>query len=148
MTTTTLKANDNKAAYDVTLFTLPMPPLERDDAIAIEVYARFMKHVRLVPHSQMKIKILSAIQFTSDMLDLNDAIVAKALVDMGLRGPRDAFPETYLDHVDRAMMHMGWDVGAPGAGAIAIHDHWSKIGGEDVFSYSAGHGTAGDEIRL
>ncbi len=132
MTEATLKANDNKYAYDVTLFSLPMPSLQDRDATDMEIYARFMKHMRLVPSSVMDIKILSAIQFTSDMLDMNDAVVAKTLVNMGLRAPRRAFPESYLDYVDRAMTHMGWNVGAPCAGTIAINDHWNSIGEESL----------------
>ena len=133
MTIDTLKANDNRSAYDVTLFTLPMPPLNNVDDVDVEIYARFMKHVRLVPNSRMDIKILSAMQFTSDMMDLNDAIVAKTLVDMGLRATRRSFPEAYLEHVDSALLRTGWDVGAPSAGALAIKDHWDRIG-EDKFA--------------
>lgn len=130
--TTTLKANDNKS-YDARLYVLPMPPLELTYAVDTEIYARFMKHVRLVPNSRMDIKILSAIQFTSDMMDLNEALVAKTLADMGLRAPRRAFPESYLEHIDRSLMRSGWEVGGPCASALAMKDHWDAIG-EDKFA--------------
>ncbi len=133
MTNQTLKANDNKTVYDAKTYVLPMPPLVANEAIDMEIYARFMKHVRLVPNSRMDIKILSAIQFTSDMMDLNDAIVSKTLADMGLRGPRRAFPESYLEHVDRSLMRSGWDVGGPCASALAMKDHWDDLG-EDKFA--------------
>lgn len=130
---TTLKANDNKTAYDTTTYILPMPPLEIAYAVDTEIYARFMKHVRLVPNSRMDIKILSAIQFTSDMMDLSDALVAKTLADMGLRAPRRSFPESYLEHVDRSLMRSGFEVGGPCASAMEMKDHWDAIG-EDKFA--------------
>lgn len=132
MNTQTLKANDNKntAAEHI---VLPLPPLQKLDAIEVEIYARFMRHLRLVPNSRMEIKILSAIQFTSDMMDLNDAIVAKTLADMGLRAPRKAFPEAYLEHIDRTLMRSGWEVGGPCASSIEMKNHWDKIG-EDRFA--------------
>lgn len=126
---TTLKANDNKG-YDPVLYMLPVPPLVMKEAIDTEIYVRFMKHIRLVPNARMDIKILSAIQFTSDMMDLNDALVAKTLADMGLRAPRCAFPETYLEFVDCSFMRTGWDVGGPCASALAVKDHWDSIGEE------------------
>lgn len=136
--TTTLKANDNKAApvtaaLPMEHYMLPIPPAETRDAMELEIYARFMRHLRLVPNSRMEIKILSAIQFTSDMMDLNDAIVAKTLADMGLRAPRRAFPESYLEHVDRSLMRSGWDVGGPCASSIEMKHHWD-VTGEDKFA--------------
>lgn len=136
-TTPTIKANDNKTAPVTSDLSsqilLPVPPADTRDAMELEVYARFMRHLRLVPNSRMEIKILSAIQFTSDMLDLNDAIVAKTLADMGLRAPRRAFPESYLEHVDRSLMRSGWDVGGPCASSIEMKHHWD-VSGEDKFA--------------
>src|SRR5690606_22898871 len=103
---------------------MPLPPLDPADPLELEVYARFMRHVRLVPNSRTDIKVLSAIQFTSDMMDLNDAIVSKMLADMGLRAPRRAFPESYLDHVDQSLMRSGWEVGAPSASSIDMKRFW------------------------
>lgn len=131
--TATLKTNDNKNTETFENVFLPLPPLDGAEAPALEVYARFMKHYRLVPNSNIAIKILSAIQFTADMLDLNDAIVSKMLADMGLRAPRRAFPEAYLEHVDASLMRSGWDVGAPAASSIDMKRFWDDIG-EDKFA--------------
>lgn len=133
MTTETLKANDNRVACDQIHYVLPLPPLVVMDERDVEIYARFMRHVRMVPSSRMEIKILSAIQFTSDMMDMNDAIVAKTLADMGLRAPRMALPEAYLEYVDRSLMRSGWDIGAPCASTICMKRHWDEIG-EDKFA--------------
>ena len=144
-TTNTLKANDNKNAPSSIITStvstalpsdavlLPVPSADTKDAMELEIYARFMRHLRLVPNSRMEIKILSAIQFTADMMDLNDAIVAKTLADMGLRAPRKAFPESYLEHVDRSLMRSGWDVGGPSGSSMEMKHYWDKTG-EDRFA--------------
>lgn len=113
---------------------LPLPPsLEGDTRFEMEIYARFMRHLRQVPNSRMEIKILSSIQFTADMLDLGDALVAKTLCDLGLRAPRKAFPISFLDFADRALQRRAWDNGAPPASILALRSHWDRIG-EDRFS--------------
>ena len=91
-----------------------------------EIYLRFMGHMRRVPVNRVEIKVLSSIQFTADMMDCSDASIAKTLVDMGLRAPRLAFPNAFLDFIDRAMMRRGWDVGAPSAGMLALQEQWFK----------------------
>jgi len=146
MTNETMKANDNRA--DCTRVILPLPQLEGTDPTEIEIYARFMKHIRMVPSSRMDIKILSAIQFTSDMMDLNDAIVAKALADMGLRAPRKAFPEAYLDHVDRSLMRSGWDVGGPCPSALAMKQHWDRIGEDRFAAFNRDYATLAEPLHV
>lgn len=104
--------------------TLPFLKLENVEDDAQEIYSRFMGHLRHVPISRMEIKVLSALQFTADMMDCSDAHVSKVLVDMGLRAPRDAFPMEFLDYMDRAIMRSGWDIGAPSKGMVALRDQW------------------------
>lgn len=128
--TTTLKSNDNKVGTKV---LLPLPPEDKKAASEMEVYARFMRHLRMVPNSQMDIKILSAIQFTADIIDVADALVAKTLVDLGLRAPRKAFPSDYLEFIDNSLLRTGWQVGGPTKSAAELKLHWDKIG-EDKFA--------------
>ena len=118
-----------KMAIDV---ELPLPP-EKDDFSAMEIYARFMTHLRQVPHRRMEIKILSAIHFTANMADYTDAQVSKMLVDMGLRVGRDGLPADYLDFADASLMRSGWDVGGPSKGLAALKAFWDDIG-EDKFA--------------
>ena len=93
-----------------------------------EIYHCFIGHMRAVPTSRAEIKVLSAIQFTADTLNLSDAHVSKTLVDMGLRAPRLSFPIEFLDYADGALMRCGWDVGAPSTGLIALRDYWFGLG--------------------
>ncbi len=108
---------------------LPLPPentdTQRDE---MEIYARFMRHIRHVPTSRMEIKILSAIQFTADMLDQSDALVAKTLVDLGLWAPRQAFPSEFLTFVDRSLQRTAWDCDGPSESIVALKGHWDRIG--------------------
>lgn len=109
---------------------LPLPPaLELEARFEMEIYARFMRHLREVPNSRVEIKVLSAIQFTADMMDVGDALVAKTLVDLGLRAPRHAFPPAFLDFADRALQRTAWDLGGnPPTSIVELRDHWERIG--------------------
>lgn len=125
---------DIDASYDRERIVLPLPPgMAQEDRFEMEVYARFMRHLRLVPGSRMDIKILSSIQFTADMMDHGDALVAKILVDLGLRAPRRAFPVAYLDFVDKSIQRFAANMGTPSPGAMALKQHWDRIG-EERFS--------------
>ena len=128
---TRLKCNDNKNDPQI---ILPLPPLSPTASSERDIYARFMRHLRNVPNSRVEIKILSAIQFTADMMDVTDALVAKVLVDCGLRAPRSAFPTDYLDFVDQSLFRSGWEIGGPTQGALELRDHWDRIG-EDKFAF-------------
>lgn len=119
-----------------TLVKLPLPP-ELQQSGEMKVYARFMRYLRHVPNSRMEIKVLSAIQFTADILDHSDAHVAKVLVDLGLRGPRMAFPAEFLNFADKALLRSGWEVGGPSKGILELKAYWDRIG-EDKFSVLTG----------
>lgn len=132
--TSRFKSNDNTVD---TKTILPIAPLEQAmrSGSELEIYARFMRHLRMVPNSQMEIKVLSAIQFTADMLDISDALITKTLVDLGLRAPRKAFPFSYLEFIDRSLLRSGWEVGGPTKSAAELKQHWDSIG-EDKFAAS------------
>ncbi len=128
---------------------LPMPPsltnlaAGQDTRFEMEVYARFMRHLRNVPNSRMEIKILSSMRFTADMLDIGEELVAKTLVDLGLRAPRKAFPGTFLDFCDKCLLRRSWelsektgqissDMGGLPPAVLAMKEHWENTG-EDRF---------------
>ena len=131
---TPLKSNDNR--HDV---ILPLAPSKQEPInikvhrSEMEIYARFMRHLRLIPNSRMEIKILSALKFTADMLDVADALVAKTLVDCGMRAPRQAFPQAYLEFADKSFLRKSWDLGSPNQDLNDLREYWNKIG-EDKFA--------------
>lgn len=126
-----MKANDNCLSDRI---VLPVPEVSaHDNKMDMEIYARFMRHLRTVANSRMEIKVLASIQFVADMLDLPDSQVAKTLVDMGLRSPRMALPTEFLDHADASLMRDDWEVGAANPALKSLQEHWGKIG-EDRFA--------------
>tara|TARA_X000001036_G_scaffold277896_2_gene258165 strand:+ start:1524 stop:1946 length:423 start_codon:yes stop_codon:yes gene_type:complete len=112
---------------------MPLIASNYSDEQGLEIYARFMRHLRCVPVSRIDIKVLSAIQFTADMVDSSDAHVSKTLVDMGLRAPRAAFPADFLKYADRALMRRPHDIGGPNAALNALKAYWDRMG-EDKFA--------------
>lgn len=126
-----LKSNDNFAKADI---HLPLPP-EDHKTSEMEIYARFMRHLRLMPKGSAEIRVLSAIQFTSDMLDINEALVSKVLVALGLLAPRGAFPSEYVNFVNKSMSRTGWHIGAPTKEMTNLIFHWDKIGGDKFAAY-------------
>lgn len=117
---------------------LPLPPkMSAESRFEMEVYAKFMRHLRHAPSSRMETKILSAVQFTADMMDTSDALVSKILIDLGLRAPRKSFPIAFLDYVDKTTGHSGaqprFHYESPPASIMALKQHWDRIG-ENRFS--------------
>ena len=126
-----MKSNDNN--FEGTNITLPFPPSDMTAAYEMEVYARFMRHLRVVPTSRPEIRILAAMQFAADMMDIQDADIASVLVALGLRAPRLAFPETYLEFADNALMRDAHEIGSADSHLRDLQSHWHKIG-EDRFA--------------
>ena len=127
---------------------LPLPPLDNAAKDVLEIYGRFMRHVRLAPNSNVYIKILSGIQFTADMMDLPDAYVAKTLADMGLRAPRKAFPESYLDHVDKSLMRHGWNVDEGAESSIDMRRFWDEIGEDKFASFKKDYDLLAEPLKV
>ena len=115
---------------DVANVTLPLPPVSetQDTRFEMDIYVRFMRHLRHVPNSRMEIKILSAIQFTADVLEVSDALVAKILIDLGLRASRQAFPVSFLDFVDQGAQRSLHERSTLPPSVIGLRSFWDTIG--------------------
>ncbi|MEM6811509.1 MAG: hypothetical protein AAF549_03485 [Pseudomonadota bacterium] len=123
-----LKANDNVQALGDGRNILPLPPSESHKEFEMEIYARFMRHLRMVPNTRMEMKILSAIQFTADLLVEKEALVSKILVDLGLRAPRAAFPESYLDFIyEHSVPRKGQQWAKPSLSTKDLLLHWNQV---------------------
>ena len=125
----TKKSNDNKVESVI----LHLPPQDLKDKVDMEIYARFMRHLRYVANSRMEVKVLSAIQFTADMMDLQDAQIARVLLDLGLRAPRLSFPVEFLEFADTARARSALEYGSAGQAMQDLYEHWDEIG-EDKFT--------------
>ncbi len=120
---------------------ITLPYLKNDNATAEqqEIYSRFIGHMRHVPISRMEIKVLSAIQFSADMMDFSDAYIAKELVEMGLLAPRIAFPMEFLDYVDRALLRNDFEMGAPSKALQNLASIWSVVSNKQLKLISFRH---------
>lgn len=118
--------------FDQSSITLPQRSAFEGESLEGDVCIRFLRHLGAVPNSNLSIKVLSAIQFTADMMGYSDAHLTKMLVDHGLRAPRKAFPAAYLDYADQALLRDHWEVGGPNAALDDLAKHWQALG-EDIF---------------
>lgn len=112
---------------------LPFPP--EDDVASsdkMDIYARFMRHLRCVANSREDIRVLSAIQFVADMMDRDDAEIASVLVELGLRAPRMAFPERYLDFIDRCYLRATYRAMDATGAVDHLRFFWSEIGEDQL----------------
>lgn len=108
---------------------LPILPLDIRASWEMDIYARFMRHLRNVHNSRMEIKILHAIKYVADMLDLGEEQVAKVLVDLGLRAPRLAFPAAFLEFADNALLRNIFERGGiANESLVELKKHWDALG--------------------
>jgi len=125
-----LKSNDNHMHQNAQgHIVLPLPPENISADVEMEIYARFMRHLRVVPNKRVEVRILSAIQFTADLLIQSDEYVAKVLVDLGLRAPKQSFPTSYTQFIESSYSNNQW-----GTETISpVHDlkeYWSWTKGD------------------
>lgn len=126
---TTLKSNDNQLFKNTDgRIYLPLPPEKIEMRGEMEIYARFMRHLRVVPNVSAEIKILSAIQFTADLLNHHDAYIAKILVNLGLRAPKNSFPAAYLEFVEKINLQSNLEGGSASSHTRSLCKHWHNIG--------------------
>lgn len=126
-----MKSNDNN--FEGLHITLPFPPSDLNSAFEMEVYVRFMRHLRHVPSSRPEIRILAAMQFVADIMDVQDLQIATTLVGLGLRAPRMSFPEVFLETADKALMREIHEPRVTNFSIRELQEHWHDIG-EDKFA--------------
>ncbi len=81
----------------------PLPPtMFHRFADGMDVYVRFMRHLRVSHHARASVNILLAMEAVVASTDHDALSTAMILVDLGLRAPRAAFPAVFLDLVDGA----------------------------------------------
>jgi len=74
---------------------------ENQDRDIIQI---FMQSFRIQNHSRGEVRVFQSIAETSDVTGFSDGVVAKTLVDHGLRASRNAFPIEFINHVDRGSL--------------------------------------------
>lgn len=107
---------------------LPLPPLpHKDDTrFDMEVYARFMRDLRQSNSRDLERAVYLSIQHTAELMDTSDALVAKILIDLGLRAPRSSFPETFLEFADDSLQRRAWESGSAPASLALLGAFWQE----------------------
>lgn len=109
---------------------LPLPPCVDDNLdnhnFEMAVYAGFMRHLRHAERKSWAVRVLEAIRFVADLMDYSDAHIAKVLTELGMRAPRAAYPQAFLDFADHAMLCNAWQLGAPDSDLKALHNYWNR----------------------
>lgn len=80
------------------LYTMPVPPA--DSSPDFVYHQAFVHEMNRVENSSIALKLRQAIINTADRTKTSPAHVARLLVDYGLRAPRHAFPDSFVDFVD------------------------------------------------
>jgi hypothetical protein len=74
-------------------------------------------------------KILSSIEKVAYVTGHGDAYISKILVGHGLRAPRIAFPQDYVEHVDQVIGNMNFNITTGlSSGCEGIIEFWETIG--------------------
>ena len=118
----------------MTQFTLPTFQ-SATDRFEHEIVQMFLHCYRGNVHHRGEIRILSSIHTVADVSGHGDAYIAKLLVDHGLRAPRLAFPQDFLDHVDQSCLRQGRaNFSTVSATYKSLMDFWVRCG-DDIFAF-------------
>lgn len=128
----------NEGHFEDTHILLPLPPLEPTDTNAkyeMDIYVRFMRCLRSVSNLHREMAILTSLQFVADMMEVPLKEVVGILVDLGLRAPRTAFPESYVKLIDQSTMQDIYDVRLAHFPLRDLRHHWQSIGDDKFRSF-------------
>ncbi len=120
---------------------LPLPPLRMEAEFEMEVYVRFMRSIRHISNTRQNMDVLMAIQFVAEMMQIPNMQVSKILVDLGLRAPRMAFPEPYLQLIDQLAMREIHDIGYANHALRDLRHYWQAIREDKFLSFGIAYPT-------
>ncbi len=80
------------------LYTMPVPP--NDNSPDFVYHQAFVHAMNRIETPTIALKLRQAIEDTADKTKTSPAHIARLLVDYGLRAPRHAFPDSFLDYID------------------------------------------------
>ena len=105
------------------------------DRFEHEIVQMFLHCYEEKGHGRGEIRILSSIHAVADISGHGDAYIAKLLVDHGLRAPRMAFPQEFLDHVDQSCLRQGRaNFSTLSSAYKSLMDFWVRCG-DDIFAF-------------
>ena len=113
-------------------------PTDQEDCA---VYHIFMQHLPRVARNRLDIKILHALQYTADATGTDVTDICMMLVQMGLRAPRLAFPASFLEQVDLAVIRHGRGDMVLDPTVMALRHHWDQLGEDRWAGFRYAHAT-------
>lgn len=87
--------------HSAILFPIIDDMMPKDDC---EITSLFLQGYRAIQFQRDETRVLSAIGKAGDMSGHSCGVVAKTLVDQGLRAGRESFPKEFLDYMDTATL--------------------------------------------
>ena len=110
-----------------TRIILPLPPEHKDEKFEMEIYATFMRYLRVQTNQRYDFKIYGAIESTALFLRYETDIIAKTLVDLGLRAGPSAFPASFLSFCGKAIRNLGKNIKYCPQSILSLYRHWDHI---------------------
>ena len=77
----------------------------------------------------MSLKILASIRAVAQEMHCSEAHISKVLVDYGLRAPRNAFPQSFLKHIDDSIHSQSYMSGVASYSYKELFEHWYQVEG-------------------
>ena len=113
-----------------TVFTVPHCDA-KTDANSREIIHIFNHGLVTFEDLKDELRVLKSIYRAADLTGNSDALVSKILVDHGLKAPRRAFPDDFLEHIDTiAMMEAKTIFSGLSESYNRLIQFWNAIGDE------------------
>ena len=119
-----------------TRIVLPICPDDHADTEDKKTFHIFMQTLRSQSNSLMSSKVLSAIHSTAQRRQHDVDQVAKVLVDFGLKAPKKAFPQGFVNFCENAIARSINSFKPVPSSIRDLAAHWTKTGETvDVYEY-------------
>jgi len=108
------------------IYTMPVPPV--DSSPDMPYYQAFVHAMNRTKAPSIAEKLRTAIALTAELTQTSPAHIARLLVDYGLRAPRNAFPDSFVDYVESRPAPKSFvPVTAVDTDVIALKDFWQTL---------------------
>ena len=105
-----------------------------------EIIQMFLQRYRDINFMRSEVKVFNAIEKTADLSGNSDGVIAKILVDNGLRASRRSLPQDFLDHIDNLTLRMSAETYAISHQPFEeLIEFWLEEGGDEYSFIGAPH---------
>jgi hypothetical protein len=108
------------------IYTMPVPP--GPSSPDLPYYQAFVHAMNRTKAASIAEKLRHAITLTADLTKTSPAHIARMLVDYGLRAPKAAFPDSFVDYVESRPAPKSFvPLTATDTDVIALKDFWRTL---------------------